>query len=155
MAETPRAGDSAPSFSLPSTRGEISLEGLREGGRFVIVAFYAEDGTPSCEHEVAMLKDAHDTLVECGASVVAISADTVASHERFAARLGGVPFPLASDQALDAATAWGAVDAADPRRARRAVFVVDRDGSVSLALPHFQPGNPSQVEAILTAVGAG
>ena len=46
------------------------------------------------------------------------------------------------------------IDEADPKRARRAIFVIDRDGSLLLALPHFQPNNLAQVEAIFTALGA-
>lgn len=145
-------GDIAPDFTLPSTDGEISLSGLLDGNRAAIVAFYFEDGTPTCENEVAMLKDAFETVREFSAGVVAISADSLDSHRSFAERLGGVPFPLASDTALQAAKAYGVVDEGDPRRSRRAVFVVGTDRKVSLAIPLFQPNNLSQVESILSAL---
>jgi peroxiredoxin Q/BCP len=154
MGEAPRAGEVAPSVRLPSTEGEVSLKALFERGQRVVLAFYTEDGTPTCENEIAVLKDAHEMLAEFGASVVGVSADNVESHRAFAERLGGVPFPLASDESLVAAGAYGVIDEADPRRARRAIFVIDRDGRVMLALPHFQPANLSQVEAIFAALGA-
>lgn len=147
-------GQQAPDFRLPSTEGEVALASLLNGSHRLVLAFYAEDGTPSCAHEVTLLKDAHQMLTEFGARVVAVSADSIESHDAFAARLGGVPFPLASDADLAAARAYGVVDEGDPRRSHRAIFVIERDGTVMLTLPHFQPGNLSQVEAIFAALGA-
>ncbi|MEX2247535.1 MAG: redoxin domain-containing protein [Dehalococcoidia bacterium] len=152
MPDSLSAGTKAPPFSLPSTNGDVSLDDLLRDGRLVL-AFYTEDGTPTCQTEIAMLKDAQEMLREFGASVIAVSADSVASHEAFAERLGGVPFPLASDASLAAARAYGVVDEGDPRRSRRAIFVIDRDGTVLLAL-HFQPNSLAQIEAIFTVLGA-
>ena len=154
MSDAIAAGQRAPEFVLPSTEGEVSLRALLDAGQRVVLAFYFEDGTPSCQTEVSVLKDAHDLLREYGVSVVAVSADPIASHEAFAERLGGVPFPLASDEQLIGARAYGVVSEEDARRSARAVFVIDRDGVVLLALPHFQPGNLSQIEAIFNALGA-
>jgi peroxiredoxin len=147
------AGAKAPDFALTSTDGEISLTALLSRGDRVVLAFYREDGTPSCQTEVSVLKDSRDMLRALGATVVAVSADTLESHHAFAERIGGVPFPLASDVDLAAARAFGVVDEADPRRSRRAVFVIDRDGTVLLALAPFQPGNLAHVEAIFNALG--
>jgi peroxiredoxin Q/BCP len=152
MPEPPAAGERAPDFALPSTEGEVSLAGLLAGGRRAIVAFYHEDATPSCESQLVMLRDAHEMLTEFGARVVAISADSLESHRAFAARLGGLPFPLASDSNRSAAAAYSVIDEGDGRRSRRAVFVIDRDGTVLLSLPHFQPASVSQVEAIFAAL---
>jgi peroxiredoxin len=119
------------------------------------VAFYFEDGTPSCESELAVLKDAHEALTGLRARVVAISADSLESHIAFAERLGGLPFPLASDPDLEAARAWAVVDEGDTRRSRRAAFVVGADGTIMLAVPRVQPNNLAQFEAIFAALGAG
>ncbi len=118
-----------------------------------MLAFYVEDGTPSCETEIAALCDSYDMLTEFRARVLAVSADPLPSHEAFAARLGGLPFPLASDESLDVARAYAVVDQGDPRRSRRAVYVIDSDRTVLLALPRFQPNNLSHVEAIFQALG--
>jgi peroxiredoxin Q/BCP len=154
MAGSVVAGASAPPFSLPSTEGDVSLDQLLEGGHRAVVAFYFEDATPSCETEVAMLRDAHDMISEFGARVVAISADSLEAHRAFGERLGGLPFPLASDGELAAAAAYGVIDEGDARRSRRAIFVVDRDGTILLAMPRFQPQNLAQVEAMFAALGA-
>jgi peroxiredoxin Q/BCP len=154
MTDELAAGTPAPVFTLPSTDGDVSLARLLDDGHRAVIAFYFEDGTPSCATEVSMLKDAHELLTQYRARVVAISADDLASHTAFADRLGGVPFPLASDSGLTAARAYGVVDEGDQRRSRRAVFVVGSDGSIMLALPRFQPNNLSHVQAIFDALGA-
>lgn len=146
------AGDRAPNFRLASTQGDVVLSDLLAGGTPVVLVFYFEDGTPACETELSIFRDAAEMLHETNAGVVAISADSVGSHEAFVARLGGVPFPLASDTALSAARAYGVVDNADDRRSRRAVFVVASDGAIALAIPHFQPNNIALVEEIFSAL---
>jgi len=118
----------------------------------VLLAFYYEDATPLCSNEVSMLKDDYEVVRELGAEVIAVSADGVDSHRAFSERLGGVPFPLASDESLEAAKAFGVVDDSG-KRSRRAVFVIDRGGKLSHAERWFQPGNPSQYEAIFRALG--
>jgi len=148
----PEPGDLAPDFALPSTAGEARLGDLLQRGR-VLLAFYAEDATPTCSNEIEALKDAYDTLRELGADVIAVSADGVRSHRAFADRLGGVPFPLGSDEDLAVARAYDAVAEDDPRRSRRALFVIDRDGVVLYAANPYSPHNLSQFEGALRALG--
>lgn len=149
-----KAGMAAPDFTLPSTKGSASLKSLLAESRSVVLAFYTEDGTPSCQTALSVLKDAHAMLREFGAEVLAVSADSLESHHAFADRLGGVPFPLAADEDLTVARTYGVIDEGDPRRARRAVFVIHDDGIVSLAVVPFQPGNLAHIEAIFAVLGA-
>ena len=147
----PELGEQAPDFTLPSTSGELQLLNATERGK-VILAFYYEDATPTCSNEISMLRDDYDLVRELGAEVIAVSADSLDSHEMFAERLGGLPFPLASDKSLAVAKAFDVVDDAG-KRSRRAVFVIDRGGTVLYAERWFQPGNPSQYESIFRALG--
>ena len=147
----PDPGDQAPDLVLLAATGEVRLRDLLSAGR-VVLAFYAEDNTPLCSTEVAMLRDDYDVIRELGAEVLAVSADTLESHADFARRIGGVPFPLASDTGLEVARAYGVVDDAG-KRSRRAVFVIGTDGRILHAEPWFQPGNPAQYEAIFRALG--
>ena len=55
-------------------------------------AFYTEDATPLCAAQVTSFKDEFETLAELGAQVVAISADDLDSHRKFAESLGGLGF---------------------------------------------------------------
>jgi len=148
---TPQPGEPAPDFTLPSTQGDISLRELTAEKK-VVLAFYFEDATPLCSSEVATLKEDYDLIRELGAEVVAVSADSLASHEAFAQRLGGFPFPLASDSDLLATRLYDVLDDTG-KRSRRAVFVIDRGGSVLHAIGWYQPGNVTQYEEVLRALG--
>ena len=147
----PEVGEQAPDFTLPSTSGEVRLSEATERGK-VVLAFYYEDATPICSTEISMLRDDHDLVRELGAEVIAVSADSLDSHEAFAERLGGITFPLASDEMLEVAKAFDVVDESG-KRSRRAVFVIDRGGTVLYAERWFQPGNPAQYEVIFRALG--
>jgi peroxiredoxin Q/BCP len=149
-----RAGDRAPDFEVETDRGRLSLRDLLAGGKLVL-AFYYEDLTPTCSTQLTSLKDAFEAFQEAGASVLAVSSDSLDSHSFFCERLGGLPFPLGSDPDLAVASAYGVVDESG-RRSRRAVFVIDQDGTVLLALPHYSPANVGQLEQVFEAVaGAG
>ena len=154
MTHDPKPGDSAPEFLLASTAGDVSLEGMLAGGRRLVLAFYFEDGTPSCETEIRMLRDSCEMIDQFRARVLAVSSDSVESHTAFVERFGGVPFPLASDPSLNVARSYGVVDEGDPKRSRRAVFVIDTDKTIMLAVAQFQPNNLSQIEAIFGALDA-
>jgi len=147
----PEIGDMAPDFSLPSTEGDINLSELTAGSK-VLLAFYAEDNTPLCTSELSVFKEDFDLIEALSARVVAVSADNIVEHMDFAERLGGLPFPLASDPHLEVAKLYGVADE-DAKRSRRAVFVIDRGGEILHSEPWFQPGNPTQYEAIFKALG--
>lgn len=154
MTHDIQAGAQAPDFSLPTTEGDRSLGGMLAAGRRLVLAFYIEDGTPSCESELGMLRDSYEMLREFSAGILAVSADSIESHRAFLERIGGLPFPLASDADLFVAKTYDVVDEGDPHRSRRAVFVIDHDRKVVLAISHFQPANLSHVEAIFAVLGA-
>ena len=147
----PIEGDKAPIFSLPTTSGEFRLEEALSSGR-VVLAFYAEDNTPSCNQELTAFKEEYDTLKGLGAQVVGISADGLESHRDLEQRLDGLPFPLASDSGLEVTRLYGVLDDSG-KRSNRAVFVIDTDGTVAHSIPWYQPGNVSQFLEVFEALG--
>jgi peroxiredoxin Q/BCP len=147
----PDPGDQAPDLELSTSAGTVRLSDLW-GEKKLILAFYTEDSTPLCSTQLSMLRDDYGMVRELDAEVFAISADSLDSHAGFTQRLGGLPFTLASDQALEAARAYDVIDDAG-KRSRRAVFVIDRSGAILHAERWFQPGNPAQYEAIFRALG--
>ena len=151
MTNIPAKGDLAPDFDMPSTQGRLRLKDLTDTKK-VVLAFYTEDNTPLCASEVSVFKEDHELLQNLQAEVVAVSADSLDSHRDFAETLGGVPFPLVSDENLEAARVYGVLDDAG-KRSHRAVFVIDKGGRILHAVPWFQPGNPNQYEAIFVALG--
>ena len=147
----PDIGDQAPDLTLESTDGPIRLSERLKKGR-LLLAFYFEDGTPACSTEIATLVDVYEPIRELDGDIVAISADRLASHNEFAARLR-VPFALVSDPDLEAAQRYDAVSEEDPKRSRRALFVIEQDGAVSYAVNPYSPTSLSQLEGALRAMG--
>jgi peroxiredoxin Q/BCP len=145
------AGEIAPDFTLPAVPAPVSLTELRSRGA-VIVVFYSEDSTPLCMRELVPFVNDHADLAALGAEVVAISSDGLQSHAEFARRLG-IPFPLASDSDLAVAHAFGVADE-DSRRAKRAVFVIGRNGRLLHANPDYNPGSTADYEGVIAALGA-
>jgi peroxiredoxin Q/BCP len=145
------AGDRAPDFTVETTEGTCSLGDLLADGPLVLV-FYSEDSTPTCTTQVSSFRDEYGTLRDLGAHVLAVSADTLESHRRFADRLAGVPFPLAADPDLNLARLYDVIDD-EGKRSRRAVFVIGKDGIVTEAIQHYQPGVMDQFASVFRALG--
>jgi peroxiredoxin Q/BCP len=122
-----REGDIAPDFTLPWTgEGEFSLAERR--GRWVILAFYPGDFTPTCTKQFCNYRDGREQIDDLDAGVVGISPQDVDSHERFIAE-HGLTVPLAADVDKSVAKAYGVLG---PGGAfvRRAIFVIDPEGVI-------------------------
>ena len=95
-ATTPALGRAAPDFTLPATGGDSwSLKGAR--GKNVVLYFYPRDNTPGCTREGEGFRDLHPSFAQAKTQVLGISPDSIASHEKFRARMG-LPFALLSDE---------------------------------------------------------
>src|SRR5262249_43808491 len=82
MAEWLEPGTRAPDFSLASDAGtKVKLSQLR--GKPVVLYFYPKDDTPGCTREACAFRDRKAALARLGAQVLGVSADAVASHEKF------------------------------------------------------------------------
>ncbi len=146
-----RTGEVAPDFTLPSTAGDITLSEVA-ADRQVVLAFYMEDKTPGCAQMLSALRGEYDTVRDLDAEIIAISADSLESHDGFSESLGGCPFPLASDMNLQVAASYGALSD-DGKGAVRAVFVVGGDLRIMHSIHWFQPGNTAQFFEIFQALG--
>lgn len=99
-------GTKAPSFTLPATGDQtISLSDFK--GKPVIVYFYPKDDTPGCTQESCDFRDNVSTLDSKGVTVLGISKDSVAKHEKFKEKYQ-LNFPLLSDEKGDVVEAYGA-----------------------------------------------
>lgn len=87
--------DPAPSFTLPrGGGGEVTLSSLQ--GAPVVLFFYPRDDTPGCTKESIGFSEALQAFADAGAQVFGISRDTLAKHEKFAAK-HALTTPLLSD----------------------------------------------------------
>lgn len=121
-----KVGDVAPDFTLPSNAGtNVSLSDYR--GRPVVVVFYPGDDTPMCTKQLNSYNDGLEQFEALDAQVVGISAQDVASKEKFAGKYG-LRFPLLADTDKKVAAAYGILGPIG--FPRRSVFIVDGTGVV-------------------------
>lgn len=122
-------GDKAPDFSLPGTGGQAySLS--QYAGKTVVLVFYPGDDTPVCTKQLNCYNNELAQFTDVGAQVLAISAQDIDSHERFATK-HGFQFPLLSDTDKAVAGLYGTLGPLG--FPRRSVFVVDAHGVVRYA----------------------
>ena len=93
------------------------------------------------------MKEAYPRFQEAGANLVAISNDSLASHHDFAEKLGGLPYPLLSDERNEAINAYDVLNDAQTG-ARRSIFVVDRGGEIAYVNPAYDVRRPDHLEEI-------
>lgn len=126
----PRTGEKAPDFALPGTGGRsYSLSEYR--GQPVVLVFYPGDSTPVCTRQLNEYTTDIDKFVDVGAQVLAISPQSVKSHEGFAKEQGGFGFPLLADEDKAVGIAYGIIGPVGFYR--RSVFVIDAEGVIRYA----------------------
>jgi peroxiredoxin Q/BCP len=87
-------GKKAPQFTLEGTGGSRSLSDA--AGSAVVIYFYPRDNTPGCTQEGEDFAAAYPLFKKAKALIFGISADSMASHEKFKEKMG-FPFELLSD----------------------------------------------------------
>ena len=102
--KAPQLGDKAPAFTLPSTAGEVSSAALK--GKLFVLYFYPKDDTPGCTTEACGFRDALPDFGKLGVTVIGVSKDSLASHEKFKKKFD-LLFPLASDEDGAVCEAYG------------------------------------------------
>lgn len=121
-----KESEQAPDFTLPWTgEGDFALADRR--GRWVVLAFYPGDFTPTCTKQFCNYRDGREQIDDLDAEVVGISPQDVDSHERFIAE-HGLTVPLAADVDKEVAKAYGVLGPGG--FVRRAIFVIDPEGVV-------------------------
>src|SRR4051794_9189284 len=125
----PGVGDVAPDFELPGT-GDRSYKLSKYRGQPVVLVFYPGDNTPVCTKQLTSYTENIGQFAGVGAQVLAISPQSVDSHESFAAK-HGFSFPLLADTDKKVAGVYGTLGPLG--FPRRSVFVIDGDGVVRYA----------------------
>ncbi len=156
-SQKPSPGQLAPDFDAP-----VSGPGLPPGSRLrladlrdrpVVLYFYPKDDTPGCTRQACALRDGWQRLSKL-AHVIGVSADSIASHEKFA-RKHELPFLLLGDTDHAVADAYGTwVEKSMYGRTyfgmERTTFIIGTDGLVQAVLPKVKPdAHLDQVLAVL------
>lgn len=119
-------GDIAPDFNLPGTGGR-SYRLSEHRGRRIVLVFYPGDETPVCTRQLCSYNDELQRFAELDATVLAISAQDVDSHEKFTEH-HGFSFPLLADVDKQVAAAYGVLGPLG--FVRRSVVIIDAQGVV-------------------------
>lgn len=130
---------SAPDFVLPAVgsddvvkNGQVHLQDLK--GRTVVLYFYPKDDTPGCTAEACSFRDADHEMQKRGVVVLGVSADDIASHQKFADKYG-LSFPLLADTDATVSQLYGVwkeknMYGKKSMGVNRETFLIDKDGIV-------------------------
>jgi thioredoxin-dependent peroxiredoxin len=119
----------APDFTLEGVPvGAYHLGGER--GKVVVLAFYPGDFTPVCLRQLQHYEEEREKMEATGATLWAISTDTLELHERMA-KSYALSFPLLADPGGTVTAAYGVRSTLGS--ARRSIFVLDREGIIRYA----------------------
>ena len=91
-----------------------------------MLVFYPGDNTPVCTRQLNAYTDDIDRFAEVGAQVLAVSPQSVVSHDEFSCKQGGFAFPLLADTDKAVGEAYGILGPLGFYR--RSVFVIDGQG---------------------------
>jgi peroxiredoxin Q/BCP len=137
-----KEGTKAPAFRLKDDNGNmVSLSDFT--GKKVVLYFYPKDDTPGCTKEACSFRDAYDDILEKGAVVVGISADSEQSHGKFKKKYK-LPFHLISDPGKDVIKAYGAwgekkMYGKTYEGIIRSTFIIDENGIIFKVFPKVSP----------------
>lgn len=144
----------APNFTLPDKDGNpVSLSDFI--GKKVVLYFYPKDNTPGCTRQACAFAAAYDGFRKQDVAVIGISKDSVASHQKFAAK-HDLPFILLSDtelQAIQAYDVWqekkmcGKVSMG----VVRTTYIINENGEIEKVMPKVKPDtNAAEILAYLS-----
>ena len=148
-----QVGMTAPDFTLLDKDGNsVTLSALR--GRKVVLYFYPKDNTPGCTRQACAFAGRLVEFERRGVTVVGISKDSVASHQKFAEKYN-LPFLLLSDPdrvAIEAYGVWQEKKMAGKvgMGVVRTTFIIDENGVIAAVMPKVKPDtNAEEVLALL------
>jgi peroxiredoxin len=150
-------GDTAPTFTAPLANGDVDEFDLEDrlDEAPLVLAFFPGAFTSVCSHEMSTFQDRLEEFQDAGASVYGLSVDSPFALNEFRDKLD-LTFDLVSDadkevvEAYDIAMDFEALGVHDV--AKRAVFVVDSDGTVTYAWVSDDPGVEPDYDEVLEAV---
>ena len=146
-------GTKAPEFTLPDKDGNpVSLSDFL--GKKVVLYFYPKDNTPGCTKQACAFAASYEGFKAKNVAVIGVSKDSVASHQKFAAKYD-LPFLLLSDPELQAIQAYGVWQEKKlygkvSMGVVRSTYLIDEQGVIARVMPKVKPDtNAAEVLAYL------
>src|SRR5580765_3797742 len=127
----PRTDDNAPDFKAQGFfRGNVSEYSLAScKGKWLVLFFYPADFTFICPTEVTGFSKMAKAFVDETAMIFGASVDSIDSHRSWAEELGGLEYPLLSDESKTLSRDYGVLDEKEGV-ALRATFVINPAGII-------------------------
>jgi peroxiredoxin Q/BCP len=146
-----KIGDKAPNFEGIDQHGH-NISSKDYAGKKTVIYFYPKDNTPGCTTQACSIRDNYDSLLKNGIQVIGVSADSVASHQKFVTKYD-LPFPLLADEdksIIEAFGVWG------PKKfmgkeydgSHRTTFLLDEESNVKGIIE--KPNTKAHAEEILS-----
>ncbi len=125
-------GNQAPDFNLKGVwLGTASSYSIRDyRGKWLILFFYPADFTFICPTEVSGFSNLAGAFRAEEAEILGVSVDSVASHVKWSEELGGVSYPLLSDEDKSVSRLYGVLDE-NEGVCLRATFIVNPKGEIT------------------------
>jgi peroxiredoxin Q/BCP len=145
----PSAGQTAPTFTLPSQDGsQISLDSFH--GKWVVLYFYPKDMTSGCTIEAHNFQRDQAKFDAVNAVVLGVSVDTPDSHKQFCTK-EGLTFRLLADPQHKVVDEYGSLGHFGPMTiANRNTFLIDPNGKIMKVWTKVDPSHHS--EEVLAAL---
>lgn len=131
-------GTKAPDFALPDKEGKlVRLSDFL--GKKVVLYFYPKDNTAGCTKQAVSFADNFDAFQDNNTVIIGISKDSVASHQKFAAKYE-LPFVLLSDTERNVLQAYGVWQEKKlygkvSMGVVRSTYLIDETGTIELVMP--------------------
>ena len=135
-------GTKAPEFTLPDKDGNpVSLSDFL--GKKVVLYFYPKDNTPGCTKQACAFAASYEGFKAKNVAVIGVSKDSVASHQKFAAKYD-LPFLLLSDPELQAIQAYGVWQEKKlygkvSMGVVRSTYLIGEQGVIARVMPKVKP----------------
>lgn len=126
-------GNQVPSVQFKATNGiNTTLDSYR--GQWLVIYFYPKDGTSGCTIEGGDFRDHEKDFSLFNATIVGVSRDSIASHEKFKAKQN-FPFELISDPGEELCLLFDVIQmksmyGKQVRGIERSTFIIDPNGVI-------------------------
>jgi peroxiredoxin 2/4 len=149
-----RVGDNAPGFKVKGIlRGQVAEYSLSSfKGKWLILFFYPADFNFICPTEVTGFSNLTKEFATENAAVLGVSVDSIDSHRSWADELGGLNYPLLSDEDKTLSRVYGVLEDKEGV-SLRATFIINPAGVICYqVVSHVNVGR--SVEETLRVVKA-
>ncbi len=138
---TLRLGDTAPNFTVATTKGDINLHEW-SGDAWVFFFSHPADFTPICTTEMGMTAKHASDFAARNVKPLGLSTDTVEEHNTWISDVNetqgvDLQFPIVADPDLAVAKLYDMIHPkASDTAAVRSVFIIDPDNKIRLTMTY-------------------